>query len=55
MPFLCGEFTVGFFVGVFPLMLAMNIIWDLVKSGCYNGSVFNSFAFLQYPLGAISR
>lgn len=48
------RFTVGFFVGVFPLMLAMKYSFDPESIGLYMASFLIPFAFLQYPLGAIS-
>lgn len=48
------RFTVGFFVGVFPLMLAMKYNMGPAQIGMYMAAFLIPFAFLQYPLGAIS-
>lgn len=48
------RFTVGFFVGVFPLMLAMKYGMDPASIGMYMAAFLIPFALLQYPLGAIS-
>ncbi len=48
------RFTVGFFVGVFPLMLAMKYGMDSGSIGMYMAAFLIPFALLQYPLGAIS-
>ena len=48
------RFTVGFFVGVFPLMLAMKYGMDSASIGMYMAAFLIPFALLQYPLGAIS-
>lgn len=44
----------GFFVGVFPLMLAMKYGMDSGSIGMYMAAFLIPFALLQYPLGAIS-
>jgi DHA1 family tetracycline resistance protein-like MFS transporter len=48
------RFTVGFFVGVFPLMLAMEYGMSSGSIGMYMAAFLIPFALLQYPLGAIS-
>ncbi|MCX9082551.1 MAG: MFS transporter [Candidatus Methanoperedens sp.] len=48
------RFTVGFFVSVFPLMLAMKYNMGPAQIGMYMAAFLIPFAFLQYPLGAIS-
>lgn len=48
------RFTVGFFVGVFPLMLAMKYGMGSGSIGIYMAAFLIPFALLQYPLGAIS-
>lgn len=48
------RFTVGFFVGVFPLMLAMKYGMGSGSIGMYMAAFLIPFALLQYPLGAIS-
>lgn len=48
------RFTVGFFVGVFPIMLAMEYGMDSGSIGMYMAAFLIPFAMLQYPLGAIS-
>ena len=48
------RFTVGFFVGVFPLMLAMEYGMNSGSIGMYMAAFLIPFALLQYPLGAIS-
>lgn len=48
------RFTVGFFVGVFPIMLAMKYGMDSGTIGMYMAAFLIPFALLQYPLGAIS-
>ena len=48
------RFTVGFFVGVFPIMLAMKYGLDPGSIGMYMAAFLIPFALLQYPLGAIS-
>ncbi|MCZ7362487.1 MAG: MFS transporter [Candidatus Methanoperedens sp.] len=48
------RFTVGFFVGVFPLMLAMKYGMGPGSIGLFMAAFLVPFAFLQYPLGAIS-
>jgi len=48
------RFTVGFFVGVFPLMLAMKYGMGSGSIGMYMAAFLVPFALLQYPLGAIS-
>lgn len=48
------RFTVGFFVGVFPLMLAMKYDMGSGSIGMYMSAFLIPFAILQYPLGAIS-
>lgn len=48
------RFTVGFFVGVFPLMLAINYGQNPGAIGMYMASFLIPFALLQYPFGAIS-
>ena len=48
------RFTVGFFVGVFPLMLAIKYNMGSAQIGMYMAAFLIPFAFLQYPLGAIS-
>ena len=48
------RFTVGFFVGVFPLMLAIKYNMGPAQIGMHMAAFLIPFAFLQYPLGAIS-
>lgn len=48
------RFTVGFFVGVFPLMLALKYNMGPGEIGMFMAAFLIPFAFLQYPLGAIS-
>ncbi len=48
------RFTVGFFVGVFPLMLGMKYGMGSGSIGMYMAAFLIPFALLQYPLGAIS-
>jgi DHA1 family tetracycline resistance protein-like MFS transporter len=48
------RFTVGFFVGVFPLMLGMEYGMSSGSIGIYMAAFLIPFALLQYPLGAIS-
>ncbi|MFH0904435.1 MAG: MFS transporter [Methanobacteriota archaeon] len=48
------RFTVGFFVGVFPIMLAMEYGMNSGSIGMYMAAFLIPFALLQYPLGAIS-
>lgn len=48
------RFTVGFFVGVFPLMLAIKYGMGAGSIGIYMAAFLIPFALLQYPLGAIS-
>ncbi|NJD52181.1 MAG: MFS transporter [Candidatus Methanoperedens sp.] len=48
------RFTVGFFVGVFPLMLAMKYDMGSGSIGMHMAAFLIPFALLQYPLGAIS-
>lgn len=48
------RFTVGFFVGVFPLMLAIKYGMGSGRIGMFMAAFLLPFALLQYPLGAIS-
>jgi DHA1 family tetracycline resistance protein-like MFS transporter len=48
------RFTVGFFVGVFPLMLAIKYGLDSGTIGMYMAAFLIPFALLQYPFGVIS-
>jgi MFS family permease len=48
------RFTVGFFVGVFPLMLAINYGLEPGTIGMYMAAFLIPFALLQYPFGVIS-
>ncbi|KCZ71667.1 arabinose efflux permease family protein [Candidatus Methanoperedens nitroreducens] len=48
------RFTVGFFVVIFPLMLAIKYGIGSGSIGMYMTAFLIPFAFLQYPLGAIS-
>ncbi|MCD4844320.1 MAG: MFS transporter [Methanosarcinales archaeon] len=48
------RFTVGFFVGVFPLMLAINYGLGPGTIGMYMAAFLIPFALLQYPFGVIS-
>ncbi len=48
------RFTVGFFVGVFPLMLAINYGLEPDTIGLYMAAFLIPFAILQYPFGVIS-
>lgn len=48
------RFTVGFFVGVFPLMLAINYGMGPGTIGMYMAAFLIPFAMLQYPFGVIS-
>lgn len=48
------RFTVGFFVSVFPLMLAMKYHLGPGSIGIYMMAFLIPFALLQYPLGVIS-
>ncbi|MCX9074176.1 MAG: MFS transporter [Candidatus Methanoperedens sp.] len=48
------RFTVGFFVGVFPLMLGMKYGMGSETIGLYMAAFLIPFAMLQYPLGVIS-
>ncbi len=48
------RFTVGFFVGVFPLMLAINYGLGSDTIGMYMAAFLIPFALLQYPFGVIS-
>ena len=48
------RFTVGFFVSVFPIMLAMKYHLGPGSIGIYMMAFLIPFALLQYPLGAIS-
>jgi DHA1 family tetracycline resistance protein-like MFS transporter len=48
------RFTVGFFVGVFPLMLSIKYGMEPGRVGLFMAAFLVPFALLQYPLGAIS-
>lgn len=48
------RFTVGFFVGVFPLMLAINYGLGPSTIGMYMAAFLIPFALLQYPFGVMS-
>lgn len=48
------RFTVGFFISVFPLMLAIKYSMDSGNIGIFMAAFLLPFALLQYPLGAIS-
>ena len=48
------RFTVGFFVSIFPLMLAINYGLGPDTIGMYMAAFLIPFALLQYPFGVIS-